>query len=74
MHDQLVIERRQIGEVGIADELVASLGPAEAMKVVVMAHNDDTVLGHAHVGLDHVRTALLRNLNVYFHDPFLPRA
>ena len=59
MHDQLVIERRQIGEVGIADELVASLGPAETMKVVVVAHNDHTVLGHAHVRLDHVRTALL---------------
>jgi hypothetical protein len=57
-----MIERGQVSEVGIADELVASLGPAETMEVVVVTHNDHPVLGHAHVRLDHVRTAL--NLHI----------
>jgi hypothetical protein len=57
-----MIERGQVSEVGIADELVASLGPAETMEVVVVTHNDHPVLGHAHVRLDHMRTAL--NLHI----------
>jgi hypothetical protein len=64
-----MIERGQVSEVGIADELVASLGPAETMEVVVVTHNDHPVLGHAHVRLDHVRTAL--NLHIIINTSSL---